>query len=258
VHSLSTTLVPGFRGCHVRFLGRQRERYHLLKNITTSLASLDKGLHIGTWGEVKEWKIPDSLGYDFENDTHRHLSNLVGWYPGYSISSFLRGYTNATIQNAVATSLYSRGLSNGPDANAGWEKVWRSACWARLNRTDMAYLELKYAINTNFANNGLSMYTALNPPFQIDANFDVAGAVLSMLVVDLPMLSSDIGVHTVVLGPAIPPAWGGGRVCGLRLRGGGYIDFHWDSQGLVAGANHVGRTKPVLILNKNGNVLSKY
>lgn len=69
-----------------------------LKNVTTTLASLDKGLHIGTWGEIKEWKISDSLGYDFENDTHRHLSNLVGWYPGYSISSFLGGYTSATIQ----------------------------------------------------------------------------------------------------------------------------------------------------------------
>ena len=139
-----------------------------LKNVTTTLASLDNGLHIGTWGEIKELKIPDALGYDFENDTHRHL---VGWYPGYSISSFLGGYQNNTIQNAVAKSLYSRGLGNGPDANAGWEKVWRSACWARLNHNDMAYLELKYAINTNFANNGLSMYTALNPPFQIDANF---------------------------------------------------------------------------------------
>jgi alpha-L-fucosidase 2 len=107
---------------------------------------------------------PNALGYDFENDTHRHLSNLVGWYPGYSISSFL-GYQNNTIQKVVATSLYSRGLGNGPEAIAGWEKVWRSACWARLNHTDMVYLELKYVINTNFANNRLSMYTALNPPF---------------------------------------------------------------------------------------------
>lgn len=107
----------------------------------------------------------------------------------------------------------------------GWEKVWRSACWARLNHTDMAYLELKYAINTNFANNGLSMYTALNPPFQTDANFGLVGAVLSMLVVDLPMLSSDTRVHTLILGPAIPATWAGGKVHGLRLRGGGYVDF---------------------------------
>jgi alpha-L-fucosidase 2 len=121
----------------------------------------------------------------------------------------------------------------------------------------MAYLELKYAINTNFANNGLSMYMALNPPFQIDANFGLVGTVLSMLVVDLPMLSSDTRVHTVVLGPAIPATWAGGKVHGLRLRGGGYVDFLWDGQGLVAGANLIGRTKPIIILNKNGNILAK-
>lgn len=185
-----------------------------LGNITTTLASLDKGLHIGTWGEVKEWKPPDSLGYDFEIDTHRHLSNLVGWHPGYSILSFLGGCTNATIQTAVAASLYSRSLANGPDANAGWEKVWRSARWARLNCTDMVYLELKYTIDTNFANNALSMYAGLDLPFHIDANFGLAGAVLSMLVVDLPMLSSDIGAQTVVLEPAILAACAGGRVHG--------------------------------------------
>ena len=52
-----------------------------VNRIKTTLKTLDKGLHIGTWGEIKEWKLPDSYGYDFKNDTHRHLSHLVGWYP---------------------------------------------------------------------------------------------------------------------------------------------------------------------------------
>jgi len=226
-----------------------------VKNITTSLSTLDKGLHIGTWGEVKEWKIPDSFGYDFENDTHRHLSNLIGWYPGFSVSSFLEGYSNKTIQHAVATTLYSRGLGNASDANAGWEKVWRSACWARLNNTDMSYKELKYAIDVNFASNGLSMYSALRTPFQIDANFGLVGAVLAMLIVDLPQLSSDSRTHQVVLGPSI--SWPAGEVTGLRLRGGGYVDFAWDATGLATSANFTGRTQPIVALNKNGKVLAK-
>jgi alpha-L-fucosidase 2 len=106
-----------------------------LNNVTTVLASLDRGLPLGTWGEIKEWKIPDNLGYDFENDTHRRLSLRVGWYPGYPISSFQGGDQNSTIRNAVATSLYSHGLGNGPDANAGWEKVWRSACSLHISNT---------------------------------------------------------------------------------------------------------------------------
>ena len=225
----------------------------LVSELESALTTLDKGLHIGSWGEVKEWKIPDSFGYDFENDTHRHLSQLYGWYPGYSISSFLDGYTNSTIQNAVATSLWSRGPGDGPDANAGWEKVWRSACWARLNETERAYFELRFAINMNFADNGLSMYSGLSPPFQIDANYGLPGAILSMLVVDLP--DGNGGSKTVVLGPAIPSTWGGGQVKGLRLRGGGSVDFQWDGNGLVTGAHTTGRTKSITVVNKEGKVL---
>jgi alpha-L-fucosidase 2 len=122
----------------------------------------------------------------------------------------------------------------------------------------MAYLELKYAIDQDFASNGLSMYSGANPPFQIDANFGLAGAVLSMLVVDLPLLSSDTAVQTIILGPAIPAAWAGGQVKGLRLRGGGYVNFSWDSQGLVVDAHLVGRAKAILLVNKDGKVLAKH
>ncbi|KUJ08343.1 uncharacterized protein LY89DRAFT_789144 [Mollisia scopiformis] len=221
-----------------------------IANLTQSLSILDKGLHIGSFNEIKEWKIPDSLGYDFPNDTHRHLSHLVGWYPGYSISSFLSGYTNTTIQSAVRTSLISRGNGTGPDADAGWEKVWRSACWALLNDSQMAYGELHYAIERNFADNGLSMYSAHNPPFQIDANFGIVGAVLAMLVVDLPG-------REVVLGPAIPKVWGGGSVRGLRIRGGGMVDFDWDEGGVARSAKVVGRDegKGLRAVNVEGGVL---
>ncbi|KAF2128266.1 glycoside hydrolase family 95 protein [Dothidotthia symphoricarpi CBS 119687] len=226
-----------------------------LANVSSSLAILDKGFHIGEWGQIKEWKIPDSYGYEFINDTHRHLSELVGWYPGYSLSSFMGGYTNATIQDAVAQKLYSRGEGNAEDANAGWAKVWRSACWARLNNTERAHFELRYAIDQNFAANGFSMYSGTGTPFQIDANFGIGGAVLSMLVVDLPAAYGDESTRTVVLGPAIPEAWAGGEVKGLRLRGGGFVDFGWDDKGVVTKATLEGRTTPLRVVNRDGTVL---
>ena len=72
-----------------------------LANVLTTLAALDKCLHISSWGSVREWKLPTSQGYDFENDTHRHLSHLWGWYPDISLPSpappFLGGFANATI-----------------------------------------------------------------------------------------------------------------------------------------------------------------
>lgn len=223
-----------------------------LSRLNRSLAQLDKGLHIGSWGQVQEWK----LDLDVKNDTHRHLSNLIGWFPGWSLSSYLGGYTNETIQNAVATTLWSRGPGVA-DANAGWEKVWRAACWARLNNTVEAYYELRLTVQENWAPNALSMYSGKSEPFQIDANFGYPGAVLSMLVVDLPQLSSDTSVHTVVLGPAIPPAWGNGSVKGLRLRGGGSVDFGWDAAGLVTNATLSGRASAVKVVNKDGEVLAQ-
>lgn len=225
-----------------------------LHDLNDKLSMLDKGLHIGSWGQVQEWK----LDIDVKNDTHRHLSHLVGWHPGWSLSSYLNGYSNTTIQSAVATSLWSRGVGIGADANSGWEKVWRSACWARLNDTERAHYELQLTIYENWAPNGLSMYSGKELPFQIDANFGFGGAVLSMLVVDLPKASGDDEVRTVVLGPAIPPAWSPGSVKGLRLRGGGAVDFEWDADGVVVGATLHDRSSDVglRLVDRHGNTLS--
>ncbi|KAI1108548.1 glycoside hydrolase family 95 protein [Nemania sp. NC0429] len=243
----------------VAFLGR----------VASSLARLDSGIHVAGWGGIKEWKLPDAYGFDGPS-THRHLSHLVGWYPGYAISSYAGGYGydggNATIREAVRQTLISRGLGNAEDANAGWAKVWRAACWARLNDADRAYEELRYAIDVNFADNGLSMYTALSQPFQIDANFGLAGAVLSMLVVDLPLPHGAKGgrererERMVVLGPAIPAAWGGGSVAGLRIRGGVAVDFAWDRDGIVTKATPTSSARSragVIFVNVRGDVLAK-
>lgn len=224
------------------------------EDLAASLAALDTGLHFSSWGSIKEWKIPDSYGYETPSD-HRHLSHLVGWHPGYSISGFQNGYTNATIQDAVATSLRARGQGNAADANAGWAKVWRSACWARLNNTERAHFHLRYAIEQNFVDNGFSMYSGEYPPFQVDANFGLGGAVLAMLVVDLPLAGNVDDVRTVVLGPAIPPAWGGGSVRGLKLRGGSEVDFSWDENGLVNEATLTVQGKPVNLVNVRGEAL---
>ncbi|KAK7713134.1 hypothetical protein SLS57_007464 [Botryosphaeria dothidea] len=252
-------------------------------NASSSLAKLDTGLHFTPWGGVREWKL-GIAGWDVEGDTHRHLSHLYGWYPGYSIAAgtpssspsnasttpptlFHGGYANATVRAAVAASLLSRGNGTGPDADAGWAKVWRAACWARLNDGARAYAQLRYAVARNFAPNGLSMYSAHEPPFQIDANFGFAGAVLSMLVVDLPVVASGEGgegqeeeeeKRTVVLGPAVPAEWGDGGVKGLRVRGGAVVDFGWDGEGVVREAVVVRRgTGGLRLVNGEGDVLAE-
>lgn len=234
-----------------------------LSAVTSSLEALDKGIHVDSeTGVLKEWKVPGSYLYNVY-PKHRHLSHLVGWYPGSTLSSLAGGYgTNTALQSAVRAALDERGdgtdADTGGTGNYGWPKAWRGACWARLNDTGKAYRELRLAARENLAGNLLSMYAGADPPFQIDMNFGFAGNVLAMLAVDLPAAAGGRGTGeagTVVLGPAIPEAWGGGSVTGLRLRGGGSVGFEWDEMGVVTAARVSGSSTEVKVVNKEGSVL---
>lgn len=82
-----------------------------------------------------EWKVD----LDMQNDTHRHLSHLIGLYPGYAITNYepaVQGgllvngshtvYTKAQVMDAATVSLIHRGNGTGPDADSGWEKMCMS------------------------------------------------------------------------------------------------------------------------------------
>ncbi|KAL8346022.1 hypothetical protein RB598_000095 [Gaeumannomyces tritici] len=225
-----------------------------LGSVRAALARLDKGVHRSDFGGLKEWKLPDSYGLP-ESSNHRHLSHLVGWHPGYSVSGLLGGYANATVQAMVEASLRNRRTPH----QGGWSKVVRAAHWARLNNTAEAHGYLRSAIDSNFVANGLSMYSGLEEPFQIDANFGLGGAILAMLNVDLPApeCAGRDHVRSVVLGNAIPAAWGAGRVKGLRIRGGGSVNFEWDSNGLVTRATLSDSKTKVRLVNMKGDVLAE-
>lgn len=234
-----------------------------LSTISDTLSRLDTGAHVDpATGELREWKVPDEYLYNIYPQ-HRHISHLVGWYPGHSLSGLAGGYaatdeTSLALRDAVRASLVARGDGTSADGNGGdygWPKVWRGACWARLNDSARAYEELRLAVSHNVAPNLLSMYAGRYPPFQIDMNFGWAGNVLSMLVVDLP---GGVGEEdrTVVLGPAIPAAWGNGSVKGLRIRGGGVVDFEWDESGLVTAKTLVSSDEAtVTFVNVKGDKL---
>lgn len=95
-----------------------------------------------------EWKVD----MDNPSDTHRHLSHLIGLFPGYAIANYdpnvqappnhSEAYTKQQVLDAARISLIHRGVGTGPDADSGWEKMWRSAAWAQFGNETGFYHEL--------------------------------------------------------------------------------------------------------------------
>ena len=95
------------------------------------------------------------------------------------------------------------------------------------------------------------MHSANYPPFQINASYGIVGAMLAMLMTDLPQTIAPI------LGPAIPPSWSRGSFKGLVVtsRGGGVLDFSWDADSTATSTKWKSTRKPRTVVNVHGTVL---
>lgn len=170
-----------------------------------------------TTGWLEEWMTPDNLG----DPQHRHLSPLIGLFPGDRIRP--DDSTPKDILAGATALLTARGMNS-----YGWANAWRSLCWARLKNAGNAYQlfvnNLKPSSNgsNGTAPNLFDIYelSAGNGIFQIEANFGTPTAVIEMLVYSRP--------GYVELLPALPAAWSAsGSVSGVGVRGGFAADFIW-------------------------------
>ncbi|KAJ7621165.1 glycoside hydrolase family 95 protein [Roridomyces roridus] len=240
-----------------------------LEEVRTKRDAMDKGLRIGWWGQLQEWKVDQ----DMQNDTHRHLSHLIGLYPGYAITNYeptLQGnilvngsrttYTKSEIIDAATVSLIHRGNGTGPDADSGWEKMWRAASWAQLQNATEFYHELTYGIFENFGSSLFSLYDPFDadPIIQIDANLGLPGAILNALLQapDVPTIATPL---VITLLPALPSQWSSGAMKGARVRGGMMVDLQWEggsptSASFTVDASVV--TRPVQVVHGNKIVAS--
>ena len=170
-------------------------------------------------------------------------------------------YTLQQVHDAAKISLIHRGNGTGPDADAGWEKVWRAAQWAQLGDADSFYFELKYAFTRDFGPNLFSLYDPSNPDsiFQIDVNLGYPAAVMNALL-QCPHVA-DLSISlTITLLPALPSAWGTGLLTGARARNGITVDLAWTNGKAIGATINVAQgalTRDVKLVYA-GNIVAQF
>jgi len=178
-------------------------------------------------GWLEEWMTPDNLG----DAAHRHLSPLIGLFPGDRITA---DQSPAALIAGAANLLTARGMSS-----YGWGMAWRAACWARLKNPDKAYQAVTTVLrpSVNYSNgaaiNLFDMYnlSSNSSVFQIDANFGTPSAMLEMLLYSRPGL--------IELLPATPSAWSAsGSATGVPARGAFTVDMVWSGGRVTSATIH--------------------
>ena len=206
-----------------KLVGEDPEKIDKWENIQRNL----KGpIEIGESGQIKEWYEETTLG-SIGQKGHRHMSHLLGLFPGDLIS-----VETPELLEAAIVSLNDRG-----DQSTGWAMGQRINTWARVGDGNRAYS----LIRTLFKSGILTNLWDTHAPFQIDGNFGMTSGVAEML------MQSNMGYINFMA--AMPDKWADGSVSGLVARGNFEIGMEWKDK-------HA--TKFTITSNNGGEFIGKY
>ncbi len=203
-------------------------------------SKIDKGLNFETFSTssgfsaytlkdgdelLREWKYSP---YTAGQNGHRHLSHLMCLHPYNQVKPGTREF------KAAVNSLTQRG-----DGATGWSMGWKINQWARAQDGNHAHTILKNALTTGIYKN---LYDS-HAPFQIDGNFGATSGMAEMLL----QSQNDI-IHLL---PALPTAWKGGSVTGLRAVGNFGVDITWAKNKLSIATITAGSNNNLVVCVKN-------
>ena len=187
-------------------LGIDQARWQRLLDMTPELK-------IGSDGRLLEW----NKEYQEAEPEHRHLSHLVGLYPGWLVEK------NSKLYTACEKSLDYR-LSFG-GGQTGWSRAWVACLYARLERSDDLWQSIKNLICEQCSTSLLDFHPPIgsykDKIFQIDGNFGGAAAIAEAFV--------SVRFNEITLLGACPPAWKSGRITHFKLPYNTDISFDFEN-----------------------------
>lgn len=215
-----------------------KEENAILKTILEQIDKYDP-INVGLSGQIKEFREETYYG-SMGNPLHRHISQLVGLFPGNLINSSTEAWLDAAI---VSVNGRNDGLKpftwDNYDATeaytVGWSWAHKAALYARAGLGDQAQ-EMILGCTKGATLENLLM--VCGKVFQIEASMGTSAALAEML-----LQSHEDFVQPL---PAIPSNWTTGTYKGLVARGNFEVSAAWQN-GLATSFN---------ILSKNGEKLS--